>query len=130
MKKTRRRYDREFKISVVAELESGKPLAQIARENGIHPSLPCRWRDELAENPERAFSGNGNRCKYEARIAELERLLGQAHAENELLKKAFAMTQKKVREERLKPTLRGSRGFRKTNQSKCLYTINIIIFDV
>jgi len=107
MKKTRRRYDREFKISIVAELESGKPLAQIAREYGIHPSLPSRWRDELAENPERAFSGNGNICKYEARIAELERLLGQAHAENEILKKAFAMTQKKVREERLKPTLRG-----------------------
>jgi len=107
MKKTRRRYDRDFKISVVAELESGKPLAQIAREYGIHPSLPSRWRDELAENPERAFSGNGNICKYEARIAELERLLGQAHAENEILKKAFAMTQKKVREERLKPTLRG-----------------------
>ncbi len=106
MKKTRRRYDREFKISVVAELEAGKPLAQIAREHGIHPSLPCRWRDELAENPERAFSGNGRRYKYEARIAELERLLGQSHAENELLKKAFAMTQKKVREERQKPTLR------------------------
>lgn len=51
MKKTRRRYDREFKISVVAELESGKPVAQIARENGIHPGLPSRWRDELAENP-------------------------------------------------------------------------------
>ena len=31
MKKTRRRYDRASKISVVAELESGKPLAQIAR---------------------------------------------------------------------------------------------------
>ena len=68
--------------------EADKPLAQIAREYGIHPSLPCRWRDELAENPERAFSGNGNICKYEARIAELERLLGQAHAENELLKKS------------------------------------------
>lgn len=105
MVKTRRRYDREFKISIVAELESGKPLAQIAREHGIHPSLPSRWRDELAENPERAFSGNGNSCKYEAKIAELERLLGQAHAENELLKKAFAMTQKKFREERLKPAL-------------------------
>jgi len=35
MKKTRRRYDREFKISVVAELEGGKPPAQIAREHGI-----------------------------------------------------------------------------------------------
>lgn len=106
MNKTRRRYDREFKISVIAELEGGKPLAQVAREHGIHPSLPCRWKNELAENPERAFSGNGKRYKYEARIAELERLLGQAHAENELLKKAFAMTQKKVREERLKTTLR------------------------
>jgi len=55
MKKTRRRYDRAFKISIVAELE---------------------------------------------------RLLGQAHAEIELLKNAFAMTQKKVLEERIKPTLR------------------------
>jgi transposase len=106
MKKTRRRYDREFKISVVAELESGKPLAKIAREYGIHPALPTRWRDELAENPEKAFSGNGNKYKDEARIAELERLLGQAHAEIDLLKKAFAMTQKKVREERIKPMQR------------------------
>ncbi len=40
MKKTRRHYDREFKISVVAELERGKPVAQIAREHGIHPGLP------------------------------------------------------------------------------------------
>ena len=63
-------------------------------------------KKELAENPEKAFSGNGNQYKDQARIAELERLLGQAHAEIELLKKAFAMTQKKVREERIKPTLR------------------------
>jgi len=106
MKQSRRRFDREFKISIVAELESGKPLAQIAREHNIHPSLPSRWRIELAENPENAFSGNGNRYKDQARIAELERLLGQAHAEIDLLKKAFAMTQKKVREERTKPMQR------------------------
>ncbi len=48
MKRTRLRYDRAFKISVVAELESGKPLAQIAREHSIHPSLQektsfCPW---------------------------------------------------------------------------------------
>jgi len=29
MKKTRRRYDRDFKISVLAKLDTGKPLAQI-----------------------------------------------------------------------------------------------------
>jgi len=31
------RYDREFKISVVAALESGKSPAQIAHERGSHP---------------------------------------------------------------------------------------------
>ena len=60
----------------------------------------------MAENPEKAFKGNGNKYKDQAKIAELERLLGQAHAEIDLLKKAFAMTQKKVREERRKPMLR------------------------
>ena len=57
------------------KLESEKSLAQIACENSVCPRPPFRWRDELAENPERAFSGNRNRCKYEAKIAELERLL-------------------------------------------------------
>ena len=38
--KDQRRFDGEFRISVVAELESGKPLAQIAREYGIHPGFP------------------------------------------------------------------------------------------
>jgi len=60
----------------------------------------------LAENPERAFKGNGNKYKDQAKIADLERLLSQDHAEIELLEKTFAMTQKKIREERLKPMLR------------------------
>ncbi|NMC09773.1 MAG: transposase [Methanothrix sp.] len=60
---------------MVSELEPGKQLAQIAREQGIHPSLPRRWRSELALNPEWAFTGNGHRCKYEARISELKGLL-------------------------------------------------------
>jgi transposase len=107
MTKVRRRYDRDFKISIVTELESGKPLAQISREYGVLPGLASRWRNEYAENPETAFSGNGNQYKDKARIAELERLLGQAHAEIDLLKKALAMTAKKVREEQKKPKLKG-----------------------
>ena len=101
MTKTRRKYDREFKLSVIAELDSGKPLVQIARERGIHPSLPCRWKDEFASNPEGAFRGNGRRHKEGegARIDELERLLGQLYAENELLKKALSVLGQRVREE-------------------------------
>jgi len=48
MKKTRRRYDRDFKISVLAELEAGKPLAQIARET----SAPSRLKDRAKKAKE------------------------------------------------------------------------------
>ena len=52
--KLRRRYDRESKISVMAEIENGKPVAQIACEQRIHSSLPSRWRDDLTDNPEKS----------------------------------------------------------------------------
>jgi transposase len=105
MTKTRRKYNREFKLSVIAELDSGKPLVQIAREHGIHPSLPCRWKDEFASNPEGAFRGNGCRYKEGARIDELERLLGRLYAENELLKKALSVLEQRAREERARSRL-------------------------
>ena len=87
MKKARRRYDRDFKISVIAELEGGKTSAQIAREHGIHPGLPSRWRDELAKNPEKAFSGNGKKYKENVRISEQERILGQLYPDNDSLRR-------------------------------------------
>lgn len=31
----------------ISELEAGKTLAQVVREKGIHPSLPCRWNLEI-----------------------------------------------------------------------------------
>jgi hypothetical protein len=37
------------------------------------------------------------------RSSVLERMIEQLYAENDLLKKALAMTEKKVREERIKP---------------------------
>jgi transposase len=85
MKKTRRRYDRVFKISVVSGLEGGRTPAQIAREHGIHTSLPSRWRDELAENPEKAFRGNGKKYKEDARSSEQERILRQLYLNNDPL---------------------------------------------
>jgi len=37
--KRRRKYTWDFKISVIREIEMGKTLAQVSRENEIHPSL-------------------------------------------------------------------------------------------
>jgi transposase-like protein len=70
--KTRRQYTRDLKIAVVRDIEMGKSLAQVSRENGIHPSLIAKWKREYFENPENAFRGNGKAYKEQARMAELE----------------------------------------------------------
>ncbi len=97
---TRRRHTREFKISLIRELESGKNLAQLSRENNIHPTMISRWRWEYRKNPESAFSGNGNTYKEAAKNQELERLVGKLYAENEFLKKALGILEKRVQEEK------------------------------
>jgi transposase len=98
--KTRRQYIRDFKIAVVRDIEIGKSLAQVSRENGIHPSLIAKWKRDYFENPENAFRGNGMAYKEEARMAELERLVGQLYAENEFLKKALRTLESRILEER------------------------------
>jgi len=98
--KTRRQYTRDFKIAVVRDIETGKSLAQVSRENGIYPSLIAKWKKEYFENPENAFSGNGRDYKEQARMAELERLIGQLYAENEFLKKALKTLESRIQEER------------------------------
>ncbi len=80
----RRRFTREFKLQVICAVEAGKPVAQVAREHQLHPTLIRRWQHEHQHYAERAFLGNGNIYKYEARIAELERLSGQLTMENAL----------------------------------------------
>ena len=100
--KTRRKYTREFKLSVLRELESGKKLVQLSRENELHPSLITRWKKDWQQNPETAFQGNGNTYKAEARISELERMVGQLYAENALLKKALTNLEQRLQEQRRK----------------------------
>ncbi len=85
----RRQFSREFKLEIIAEVESGKSIAQVAREHQIHPITIGNWRKEFSEYGGEAFAGNGNTYKLEARIAELERMIGQLTMENSFLKKAL-----------------------------------------
>lgn len=100
--KRRRQFTREFKISVLMELEAGNSLAQVARENEVHPNTLTRWKREYSTDPENAFIGNGRAYKEEVRIAKLERLVGQLYAENKFLKKALETLGQCVQEERKK----------------------------
>lgn len=93
----RRRFSREFKLQVIHQVEAGKSIAQAAREYQLHPGLIAKWRTAHREYAERAFAGHGNQYRDEARIAELERLVGQLTMENALLKKALLRLEGQLR---------------------------------
>lgn len=95
----RRHFTREFKLQVVREVEAGKTPAQAAREYQVHPTMLIRWQKEHLQYAERAFTGNGRVYKEEARIAELERMLGQLTMENALVKKALLRLEARCREQ-------------------------------
>jgi transposase len=87
----RRQFTKEFKQSVVQEVEAGLPLVEASRRYEIHPNLISKWRELYRKNGEKAFAGHGNVYKEEARIASLERKIGQLTMENEFLKKLIAL---------------------------------------
>jgi transposase len=101
MGKTRRKFSREFKISLLRDLEAGTSVAEVTRKAEIHPSLLARWKKEFSENLEQAFRGKGNKkYKEQMDIAKLQQLVGQLYAENDFLKKALSTLEAKMAEER------------------------------
>jgi transposase len=91
--KHRRQFTRQFKLQVLAEITAGKSLAQAAREHQLSPTLINRWQKQFRPYPKQTFAGNGRAYTEEARIAELERLVGRLAMENDLLKKALQRLQ-------------------------------------
>ena len=82
----RRTFTREFKLQVIREIEAGKTQAQVAREYQLSDNTISKWRRELRQYKDRAFAGRGN-ATAEARVNELERMVGRLTMENDFLKK-------------------------------------------
>jgi transposase len=95
MVRTRRNFSQEFKLQVVKELEGSKTLAQIVREHEIDHGVVARWYREYRKYGDNAFLGNGKTYKEDARIAQLERKVGQLTIENDFLKKAVQANHKR-----------------------------------
>jgi transposase-like protein len=88
-----RQYSAEFKLDTVLEgIRGEKPIAQICRERGIRDSLYYKWRDAFKERAPGIFASQEQQDQavsvLEARVAELERMVGKLAMENEILKKA------------------------------------------
>jgi transposase-like protein len=85
----RRTFTPEFKAQVVLEVISGsQSAAEVCRRYSLKPQLLSRWKAEFIENAGRVFQSDEQRSQEQARIAELERLVGRQTLELEILKKA------------------------------------------
>jgi transposase len=90
MARTRRSFTKDFKLGILAEIEAGATLAQVSRRHNVHPETVRQWKRQEHKYGDRAFAGQGNAYTDDARIAELERTIGQLTIENRFLKKLNA----------------------------------------
>jgi transposase len=92
MAKRQQRFDKQFKLDAVRLIqESDRPIAEIARELGIHPNLLYRWRDQLLGDPDQAFPGKGKLKPEDEELRKLRRELDVVKEERDILKKALAV---------------------------------------
>ena len=89
----RRIFTKEFKQQILHQVQAGKSIAQASRENELHPNLIAKWQKLHEQYAQNAFQGNGHAYTQEAKIAELERLIGQQTVEIGFLKKVLAIQQ-------------------------------------
>ena len=100
MKKTRRKYDKTFKLEVVKRSLEETTVKALSEELGIHIGLISRWRKQyLTTEEEVLFPGNGNEALTEEQqqIKQLQAALKDKELELEILKKAIGIFSKKDR---------------------------------
>jgi transposase len=84
----RRAFSAAFKTEIVLALLTGeKTQAEICRQHELSPSLVSLWKDTFLSNASAAFQTREQNSEEAARIAELERALGRATLETEILKR-------------------------------------------
>jgi len=92
MPRKRRNFDAEFKTRVVLELLSGKKsLAEASREYNVKDSVLSRWKQEFVSKASQVFEQPQDVQEKEARIAELERMVGKLTMTIEMQKKVLRL---------------------------------------
>ena len=93
MAEERKKYDKEFKFTVVElSLLRGK-VKEVAEEYGIDPQMLSSWRSQYKNHKEIAFPGNGKKMQTEAEkeISRLQKELADTRMERDILKKALSI---------------------------------------
>jgi transposase len=92
MPRTRRSFSADFKAQLVLELLSGAASqAELCRKHNISGQLLNCWKTAVIERLHTLFDEDPQACQDQARIADLEQLVGRQALELEALKKASRM---------------------------------------
>ncbi len=95
--KDRKRYSREFKLEAVKLCEeSGKPVAQIARELDISVHQLRNWRFTAKQKGENAFPGKGKRNGTDDELTRLRKENKGLRQERDILKKTAIYFAKEI----------------------------------
>lgn len=88
----RRQFSPEFKAQVVLSVVSGeKTAAEVCRAHQIKPDLFSKWKAQFLRDAAQVFQHPTATDPDQARIAELERLVGRLTLELEAAKKASTL---------------------------------------
>jgi len=95
MNKTRKpykTYTKAFKLEALRLMdESGKSSAEIATELGIRRNQLYKWKEQLSDKGEKAFSGKGRPTKEnQSELTTLRQENAKLKEELEIIKKAAA----------------------------------------
>ena len=90
MPKKRRQFSAEFKTNVVLDLIAGKKsLAEASREYSIKDTVLSRWKQEFLSKATQVFEQPQDQQEKDARIADLDRMIGMLTMKVELQKKVL-----------------------------------------
>jgi transposase-like protein len=99
MPRKRRSFSAEFKAQVVLELISGKKsLMEASREYNLKDTVLSRWKQEFVAKATQVFEQPQEVLEKEARIAELERMVGKLTMQIELQKKVLSLANSLARD--------------------------------
>ena len=89
-------YSIEFKEEACERVQSGVPVAQVARELGVNVNTLYTWMSRFKEHPADPFVGSGNLHQEDAELRALKKRIKDLEEENEFLKKASAFFAKNL----------------------------------
>ncbi|MBK8297255.1 MAG: transposase [Saprospiraceae bacterium] len=88
--KTRRKYDRQFKLEVVNRSLECNNIDKLGEELSIHPDMISRWRREFLKSGEKlSFPGNGKEAlsQEEQELRRLRKELADSRLETQILRR-------------------------------------------